>query len=165
MSSAKRKLFSSGPTGANVRDEENGPAEDVVYTVVSEGDSLPKESGSPCSLHNVNDTDFHAPLNKVRPHTMSGCIRFIRFAPVHHFFASDSILHLQDLAGKILIVGEGREAIHKQFANMKLPRSVELLCSSSGDVASVCSKERFLFIVLDISCKANNALKLCSTIR
>lgn len=75
-----------------------------------------------------------------------------------------SIFH-QDLSGKILIVGEGRELIQKQFASMKLPRNVEFLGSCSGDLLAVCTKEKFLLILLDMSSEATNALKLCSTIR
>ena len=83
MSSAKRKLFANGLSNANVAESEgNGSTENMVYTVVSEGDSLPKELESPRGLHIVNEATFRATLNKVSLYKTGNFHKFSHFAPL-----------------------------------------------------------------------------------
>lgn len=74
--------------------------------------------------------------------------------------------YFQDLDKKILIVHDGNdERIRKTWTELKRLEEIQVESCYSTDLISVCTKERFLLIFLEMSSVSGHAQKLCSTIR
>lgn len=73
----------------------------------------------------------------------------------------------QDLDEKlILIVHEAEdERLYETWSEMKALEGTQVVTCHCTDLISVCTKETFLLIFLDMSSVAGNAQKICSTIR
>jgi len=150
MSSVRRKLFKEGSNSwasetigekQNNDEVENDSAEFVEYTVVNEGDAPLKEQ----FLENPHG--LKTPQENV-------------FARVASSFSE------KDLDKKILIVHDGNdERIRKTWTELKRLEEIQVESCYSTDLISVCTKERFLLIFLEMSSVSGHAQKLCSTIR
>lgn len=72
----------------------------------------------------------------------------------------------QDLEKQILIVHEAEdETLYKTWSEMKPLEGIQVVTCHCTDLISVCTKETFLLIFLDMSSVAGNAQKISSTIR
>lgn len=72
----------------------------------------------------------------------------------------------QDLDKKILIVHEGNEErLRETWTELKRLEEIQVECCFCTDLISVCTKETFLLIFLEMSSVSVQAQKLCSTIR
>lgn len=83
-----------------------------------------------------------------------------------HYFHIQSLIFFQDLEKKILIVQEAEdEILRKTWTEMKPLEGIQVATCHCTDLISICTKETFLLIFLDMSSVAGNAQKICSTIR
>ncbi|XP_022793380.1 uncharacterized protein LOC111332333 [Stylophora pistillata] len=151
MSAVRRKLFREGsntwapdqtiaqrPTNEAV---ENDRTEIVEYTVVNEGDVVLKEPSveTPHGLKTPQENVF-------RPTTPS--------------------CYEKDREKKLLIIHEADdETVRKGWAGKQTLEGIQVVTCQCANLISVCTKETFLVIFLDISSVTGNAQKIFSTIR
>lgn len=173
---------------------ENDSAEFVEYTVVNEGDAplkeqflenphglkTPQENVFPRVASSFSEKVKMSQFQAFSSEFSSHHVRFIfqgiivikiLIEVLFNFIALNFLsvtfnCYFQDLDKKILIVHDGNdERIRKTWTELKRLEEIHVESCYSTDLISVCTKERFLLIFLEMSSVSGHAQKLCSTIR